>query len=70
MIKTYWIGDATVDDPPIFAKYGNANTVAFGKYNGQFPVRGGSQKIKEGRRGEATHRGDRVPFTQSGFGVS
>ena len=70
MIKTSWIGDATVDDPPIFAKYGDANTVAFAKYNGQFPVRGGSQKIKEGRRGESTHRGDRVPFTQSGFGVS
>ena len=70
MIKTSWIGDATVDDPPIFAKYGDANPVAFAKYHGEFPVLGGSQKIKEGGRGASTHRGDRVPFTQSSFGVS
>ena len=48
MTKAYWIGHATVDDPETYAKYREANAVAFAKYHGKFLVRGGAQDLKEG----------------------
>ncbi|WP_343116815.1 DUF1330 domain-containing protein [Ostreiculturibacter nitratireducens] len=46
--KGYWIGHVTVDDPEAYARYREANAVAFAKYGARFLVRGGAQEVVEG----------------------
>ncbi|MCA2009999.1 DUF1330 domain-containing protein [Pararhodobacter sp. CCB-MM2] len=48
MPKAYWVAHVDVDDPEIYAKYREANAVAFAKYGAKFIVRGGNQIQREG----------------------
>ena len=48
MPKAYWIAHVDVDDPEIYAKYREANAVAFEKYGAKFIVRGAPQIQREG----------------------
>tara|TARA_A100001388_G_scaffold235527_1_gene189176 strand:- start:775 stop:1071 length:297 start_codon:yes stop_codon:yes gene_type:complete len=48
MPKAYWIAHVDVHDNEIYAKYKEANAIAFAKYGARFVVRGGEQTIEEG----------------------
>ncbi len=48
MPKAYWIAHVDVHDNEIYAKYKEANAIAFAKYGARFVVRGGAQTIEEG----------------------
>ena len=41
MPKAYWIAHVDVHDNEIYAKYKEANAIAFAKYGARFVVRGG-----------------------------
>jgi len=47
MPKAYWIAHVDVHDNEIYAKYKEANAIAFAKYGARFVVRGGEQTIEE-----------------------
>ncbi|WP_370208856.1 DUF1330 domain-containing protein [Pararhodobacter marinus] len=49
MPKAYWVAHVDVDDPEIYAKYREANAIAFEKYGARFIVRGGPQTQREGK---------------------
>lgn len=49
MPKAYWIAHVDVADPDIYAKYREANAVAFAKYGARFIVRGAPQIVREGQ---------------------
>ncbi|PWE28604.1 DUF1330 domain-containing protein [Pararhodobacter marinus] len=49
MPKAYWVAHVDVDDPEIYAKYREANAIAFEKYGARFIVRGGPQTQREGQ---------------------
>ena len=48
MAKGYWVAHINVSDPSAYEKYKAANAIAFSKYDAQFIVRGGQQKVMEG----------------------
>lgn len=48
MPKAYWVAHVDVDDPEIYAKYRDANAIAFAKYGAKFIVRGAPQIQREG----------------------
>jgi Uncharacterized conserved protein len=49
MPKAYWVAHVDVTDPEIYAKYREANAVAFAKYGAKFIVRGAPQIQREGQ---------------------
>jgi len=49
MPKAYWVAHVDVEDPEIYAKYREANAVAFAKYGARFIVRGAPQRVREGQ---------------------
>lgn len=49
MAKAYWIGHMTITDPDAYGRYREANAAAFARFGGCFLVRGGSQKVVEGK---------------------
>lgn len=48
MPKAYWVAHVDVRDPDVYARYREANAVAFAKYGARFIVRGGPQEQMEG----------------------
>ena len=48
MPKAYWIAHVDIHDNETYAKYKQANAIAFAKYGARFVVRGGEQTIEEG----------------------
>ena len=48
MSKGYWVVHVDVHDDETYAKYREANAIAFKKFGARFIVRGGEQIIKEG----------------------
>ena len=48
MPKAYWIAHVDIHDNETYAKYKEANAIAFAKYGARFVVRGGEQTIEEG----------------------
>ena len=48
MPKAYWVAHVDVAEPEIYAKYREANAVAFAKYGARFLVRGAPQIQREG----------------------
>ena len=48
MPKGYWIAHVDVHNNEIYAKYREANALAFEKFGARFIVRGGEQIIEEG----------------------
>ena len=48
MPKGYWIGHVDVHNDETYAKYREANALAFDKFGARFIVRGGEQIIEEG----------------------
>ena len=48
MPKAYWIAHVDIHDNETYAKYKEANEIAFAKYGARFVVRGGEQTIEEG----------------------
>ena len=48
MSKGYWIVHVDVHDNKTYAKYREANAIAFEKFGARFIVRGGKQIIEEG----------------------
>jgi uncharacterized protein (DUF1330 family) len=48
MAKGYWIARVDVKDDAIYAKYRDANAIAFKKYGARFIVRGGKFENPEG----------------------
>ena len=48
MSKGYWVAHVDVHDTETYAKYREANAIAFEKFGARFIVRGGEQIIKEG----------------------
>ena len=48
MPKGYWIAHVDVHNNEIYAKYREANALAFEKFRARFIVRGGAQIIEEG----------------------
>lgn len=49
MPKAYWVAHVDVADPEIYARYREANAVAFAKYGARFIVRGAPQVVREGQ---------------------
>ena len=48
MAKGYWIARVDVKDDGVYAKYRDANAIAFKKYGARFIVRGGKFENPEG----------------------
>lgn len=48
MAKGYWIARVDVRDDNVYAKYRDANAIAFKKYGAKFVVRGGKFENPEG----------------------
>lgn len=48
MAKGYWIARVDVRDDNVYAKYRDANAIAFKKYGARFIVRGGQFENPEG----------------------
>jgi uncharacterized protein (DUF1330 family) len=48
MAKGYWIARVDVRDDNVYAKYRDANAIAFKKYGAKFIVRGGKFENPEG----------------------
>lgn len=48
MAKGYWIARVDVRDDDIYAKYRDANAIAFKKYGARFIIRGGKFENPEG----------------------
>ncbi len=48
MAKGYWIARVDVRDDNVYAKYRDANAIAFKKYGARFIVRGGKFENPEG----------------------
>ena len=48
MSKGYWVVHVDVHDNETYAKYREANAIAFEKFGARFIVRGGEQIIEEG----------------------
>lgn len=48
MPKGYWIAHVTVTDADVYAKYREANAVAFEKYGATFLARGGAAEVVHG----------------------
>jgi uncharacterized protein (DUF1330 family) len=48
MAKGYWIARVDVRDDAVYAKYRDANAIAFKKYGARFIVRGGKFENPEG----------------------
>ena len=48
MPKAYWIAHVDIHDNETYAKYKEANEIAFAKYGARFVVRGGEPTIEEG----------------------
>ena len=48
MAKGYWMAHVTVNDAEGYKEYVAANAVAFKKYNAEFLVRGGQNKVAAG----------------------
>jgi uncharacterized protein (DUF1330 family) len=48
MAKGYWLARVDVKDDAIYAKYRDANAIAFKKYGARFIVRGGKFENPEG----------------------
>lgn len=48
MAKGYWIARVDVRDDNVYAKYRDANAIAFKKYGARFVVRGGKFENPEG----------------------
>ncbi len=48
MAKGYWIARVDVRDDAVYAKYRDANAIAFKKYGARFVVRGGKFENPEG----------------------
>jgi uncharacterized protein (DUF1330 family) len=48
MAKGYWIARVDVRDDNVYAKYRDANAVAFKKYGAKFIIRGGKFENPEG----------------------
>jgi uncharacterized protein (DUF1330 family) len=48
MPKAYWIAHVDIHNKETYAKYKEANAIAFAKYGARFVVRGGEQTIEEG----------------------
>ena len=46
MPKAYWIAHVDIHDNETYAKYKEANAIAFAKYGARFVVRGGEQTIE------------------------
>ncbi|MFN4100063.1 MAG: DUF1330 domain-containing protein [Pararhodobacter sp.] len=49
MPKAYWVAHVDIQDPEIYAKYREANAIAFAKYGARFIVRGAPQLLREGQ---------------------
>jgi uncharacterized protein (DUF1330 family) len=48
MAKGYWIARVDVKDDTVYAKYRDANAIAFKKYGARFIIRGGKFENPEG----------------------
>ncbi len=48
MAKGYWIARVDVKDDAVYAKYRDANAIAFKKYGARFLIRGGKFENPEG----------------------
>ncbi|MCL4674847.1 MAG: DUF1330 domain-containing protein [Pararhodobacter sp.] len=48
MPKAYWVAHVDVRDPEVYARYREANAVAFAKYGARFLIRGAEQQQMEG----------------------
>ena len=48
MAKGYWIARVDVRDDAVYAKYRDANAIAFKKYGARFVIRGGKFENPEG----------------------
>ncbi|MBK8007587.1 MAG: DUF1330 domain-containing protein [Rhizobiales bacterium] len=48
MAKGYWIARVDVSDDNVYAKYRDANAIAFKKYGARFIIRGGKFENPEG----------------------
>jgi uncharacterized protein (DUF1330 family) len=48
MAKGYWIARVDVRDDAVYAKYRDANAIAFKKYGARFIIRGGKFESPEG----------------------
>jgi uncharacterized protein (DUF1330 family) len=48
MAKGYWIARVDVRDDAVYAKYRDANAIAFKKYGAKFIIRGGKFENPEG----------------------
>jgi uncharacterized protein (DUF1330 family) len=47
--KGYWIAHGDVTDPERYARYRDANAVAFARFGARFLVRGGASETPEGQ---------------------